>query len=151
MAESLLMASLSEPERESLAPYMHARELHNGQMLLECGESIGSVWFPNDCVTSTIVGARDGSTIEVGLMGAEGMIGLSLLLGHDVSNTTVMVQIGGTATEMQADDFKEHIVKPKGTVFNRLLQYTDAFMAMVAQTAACNSCTGSTNASRDGS
>ena len=142
MAQSLLLASLNEAEHEALAPYIHVREVHNGQTLLEAGEPIESVWFPQNCVTSTVVDAADGSTIEVGLMGAEGMVGLSLLLGHDISNTTVIVQIPGTATEMRAGDFKEHVMKPHGTAFKRLLEYTDAFMAMVAQTAACNSLHG---------
>jgi CRP-like cAMP-binding protein len=142
MTESKLLASLSEAERQRLAPYLHPVELKAGQTLLEAGEPMECVWFPHNSVTSTVVDTPEGATIEVGLMGLEGLVGLSLLMGVSNSNTTVIVQISGDATQMQATDFTAHIVAPHGEAFNKLLRYADAFMAMVAQTAACNSLHG---------
>jgi CRP-like cAMP-binding protein len=142
MSESKLLASLSEPERDRLTPYLQTVQLKSGQGLLEAGEPIENVWFPHDSVTSTVVDTPEGATIEVGLMGLEGLVGLSLLMGAARSNTTVIVQIPGTATQMQAADFLTHIVAPRGEAFQQMLRYADAFMAMVAQTAACNSLHG---------
>jgi CRP-like cAMP-binding protein len=139
MSDSKLLASLDDEERQRLAPYLQVVELQSGQTLLEAGTPIESVWFPHNCVTSTVVDTPEGATIEVGLMGMEGLVGLSLLLGAPNSNTTVIVQIPGHATRMKATDFVEQIVRPHGEAFQKLLRYADAFMAMVAQTAACNS------------
>lgn len=136
---SKLLALLSAAEAERLSPFLHEVQLGRGQGLLEAGSLIDYVWFPHDCVTSTVVDSAEGPTIEVGLMGYEGMVGLSLALGKAVSNTTVIVQIPGTATKMAAHDFTRHVVHERSELFSLLLQYTDSFMAMVAQTAACNS------------
>ena len=139
MSESKLLSSISEAERNRIAPHLQVVELKSGQGLLEAGELIECIWLPHDCVTSTVVDTPEGTTIEVGLMGTEGLVGLSLLLGSTRSNTTVIVQIPGTATRMHAGDFIKYVVDPRGEFFELLLRYTDAFMAMVAQTATCNS------------
>jgi CRP-like cAMP-binding protein len=134
-----LLDAISLEEHQRIEPYLHTVELRQGQLLVEANETIENVWFPAGCVTSTIVNTPDGSTIEVGLMGVEGLIGISLVMGSTKSNTTVVVQIPGAATRMSAGDFLEHVVKPRSELFRLLLVYIDAFLAMVAQTAACNS------------
>lgn len=139
MQQSQLLEALSDAERARLAPALHETQLRQGQEMLEAGEPIEGVWFPHDAVTSTLVDSAEGTTIEVGLMGFEGMVGLSLLLGKTISNTTVIAQIPGTATHMSADDFCRLVVDCRGELFDLLLKYTDSFLAMVAQTAACNS------------
>lgn len=139
MPHSQLLALLSIKERQRLSPYIRDVQLRRGEELLQAGGPIHSVWLLHDCVTSTIVDSADGTTIEVGLMGYEGMVGLSAALGKTVSNTTVIVQIPGSASQIYIDDFMRHVVHERSELFNLLLHYTDGFMAMVAQTAACNS------------
>ncbi len=139
---STVLRLLQEPEKTRLAPFLEEVRLRQGQGLIEAGAPIDYVWFPQDCVTSTIVDSADGTTIEVGLMGYDGMVGLSLLFGKRISNTTVIVQIPGVAMRMGAADFQTHVLRHGGELFARLLQYADTFMAMVAQTAACNSLHG---------
>jgi CRP-like cAMP-binding protein len=72
-------------------------------------------------------------------MGWDGMVGLSLLFFEKVSNTTVFVQVPGSATRVRADAFVRHVRDEGGPLFRQLQRYGNAFMAMVAQTAACNS------------
>jgi CRP-like cAMP-binding protein len=139
MHESSLLTNLSHAERQRLNPCLEPVTLELRQPLLAVGEPIQHVWFPHDAVTSTVVDTPEGTTIEVGLMGFEGMVGLSLLLGVESSNTTVIVQIPGSGTRMRADHFRSCVVQVGGELYERLLRYTNAFMAMVAQTAACNS------------
>jgi CRP-like cAMP-binding protein len=136
---SRLIAALPDAERERLLPYLEETNLTQGMTLVEAGHPIDCVWFPHDCVTSTLVETPEGSMIEVGLMGMEGLVGLSLLLGERISNTTVVVQIPGAASRMRASDFMEQVVEPRGELYRALMRYTDTFMAMIAQTAACNS------------
>jgi CRP-like cAMP-binding protein len=137
--ENRLIASLSADERARVVPHFERVELKSGETLLRAGERIPYLWFPNDCVTSTVVDTPEGATIEVGLMGLEGVVGLSLLMGRTVSNTTVIVQIPGTGYRIRTDDVIRHIITPRGPFYESLLRYTDSFMALVAQTAACNS------------
>jgi CRP-like cAMP-binding protein len=139
MIENKLLSSLPKDERERLQPYLHAVSMNYKQLLIEYDQPIGAVWFPHDAITSTVVDTVDGSRIEVGLMGYDGMVGLSLLFGVQRSNTTVLVQIPGQGTTMSARHFAEHVVRPGGPLKDLLLVYVQSFMAMMAQTAACNS------------
>ena len=135
---SRLLAGLPRHEQSRIAPYLEVVDLIQGDTLLLAGEPIPYVWFPHNCVTSTLVSTPDGATIEVGIMGLDGVVGLSLLLGLPTSNTTVMVQISGRAFRMRAADFIRTIRDPRGQAYEAMLHYCDAFLAMVAQTAACN-------------
>ena len=134
-----LLESLSDAERQRLAPYQREVELRRNECLLEAGRTVDHVWFPHGCIASTAVHMPGGSTIDVGLIGLKGMVGLSLLLGIGISSATVIVQTTGKATRMAAADFIRHVVEPRGELYDSLLRYTDSFMATVAQTAACNS------------
>ena len=136
---SRLLAGLPEVERQRIASVLEIVDLKQGDTLLVAGEPIPYVWFPHSCVTSTLVDTPDGRTIEVGIMGLEGVVGLSLVLGLAVSNATVIVQIAGRASRMRAAEFVRGIREPRGAAYDAMLRYTDAFLAMVAQTAACNS------------
>ena len=133
-----LLTTLPQQEKDRLSPFLEPVNLKLRQTLLEAGQPIKYVYFPDDAVTSTVVQTLDGGSIEVGLMGVEGMVGLSLLLGTEISNTTVFAQIPGIATRMKAIDFIEHVRERQGTLFALLQRYTNAFMGMIAQVAACN-------------
>lgn len=133
MPENILLKNIPAAEQQRLAPYLEPVEMEFAQVLLEAGQPIRYVYFPHTAVTSTVVRATDGSMIEVGLMGAEGMVGLSLLLGTERSNTTVLMQIAGSGTRMRADRFVEHVVRGGGSLHHLLLRYTNVFMATVCR------------------
>jgi CRP-like cAMP-binding protein len=139
MRENIIVASLPAAEKERLKPFLEPVSLITNQTLITQGEPIPAVWFPDDCVTSTLVTSTDGTTIEVGLMGTEGMVGLSLMFGVERSNATVICQVPGRATRLRADVFKREVVEKPGTMFKILQRYINAFMGMIAQSAACNS------------
>lgn len=138
MQGNQLLANLPDKELKRIQPFMETVEVGFGQHLLEYDRPIDYVWFPDTCVTSTVVNSTDGSTIEVGLMGTEGMVGLSLALGVEVSSATVFAQIAGRATRMRAEHFRKQVLEEGGTLYKLLQRYTNFFMAMIAQTAACN-------------
>lgn len=78
--ENLLLASLPREERERLEPFLEWTGVELQETLIEPDEPIKQVFFPYDCVTSTIQEMGDGGSIETGLMGIEGMIGIQLWL-----------------------------------------------------------------------
>lgn len=137
--ENQILARLPEAERQRIAAYLEPVTLEHRQVLLRKGEPIEAVWFLDDAVTSTVVDTPEGTTIEVGMMGAEGFVGLSLVLGTEVSNTTVVVQMSGRAHRMRAEDFRRHVSAPGGPLYTLLLRYSNAFMGAVAAGSACNS------------
>ena len=54
--------------------------LEVGQVLIEADQAIEAVWFPEDAVTSTLQLLSDGNSVEAGLMGLEGVVGIQLWL-----------------------------------------------------------------------
>jgi CRP-like cAMP-binding protein len=87
---------------------------------------------------STVVRTPDGKTIEVGIMGAERFVGLSLLHGVEQSNATVLVQIPGSAHRMRSGDFLKLVMQTDAPSRELLWRYANFFQVMVQQHAACN-------------
>lgn len=133
-----LLSCFPAEERERLEPYLERVSLEFNQVLVEFDHPIEHVYFLDGAVTSTVVRTPHGDTIEVGLMGAEGFVGLSLLYGVENSNGTVVVQLPGQALRMKAEDFKRHVKERGGPSLELLLRYTNFFQVMVQQHAACN-------------
>lgn len=138
MLENRLLAACSAPERQRLNAYLEPVALSFNQVLVEFDRPIAHVYFLQTAITSTVVQTPNGETIEVGLMGAEGVVGLSLLYGVEQSNATVIVQNPGRALRMRATDFRRHIKEPCGPFLDLLLRYANFFNVMVQQHAACN-------------
>ena len=78
--ENLLLAALPDEERERLDPFLHPVHMEVGLLITEPGEPIENLYFPHDAVTSTIQEMSDGSSIETGLMGVEGVAGVQVWL-----------------------------------------------------------------------
>lgn len=136
--DNKLLSKLPPEERERLTPYLKAVNLHRGQQLVEFDYPIQNVYFLETAVTSTIVRTPHGETLEVGIMGSEGFVGLSLLYGVERSNGTVLVQVPGQALRMKAADFLKHVKAKGGPCLDVLLRYANFFQVMVQQHAACN-------------
>jgi CRP-like cAMP-binding protein len=117
---------------------MESVQLPLGAGLYNSGESIDHVYFPEDALVSLVTHMRDGATVEVGLIGRDGMVGIPVLLGDDIAFEAAVVQIAGTALRMPSAAFKEIIQASRSPLLTRLLLYTRVLMKQVAQTAACN-------------
>lgn len=136
--ENLLLASLPDEERERLSPYLEKVVLDFQQVLIEPGKEITDIYFPYDAITSTIQDMSDGDSVETGLMGIEGFVGVQLWLGAPTTPTRTLVQVAGEAHHMRAVDFIRH-VRDADSPLNALCgKYTHAFLVMTSQTAACN-------------
>ncbi len=138
MPENRFLASLPEEERERLRGHLEPVWLEFNQTLVEFDQPIPHVYFLETAITGTVVRTPDGDTIEVGMMGAEGFVGLSLLYGVRRSNATVLVQKPGRALRMRAADFEELVRARGGRCHELLLRYANFFAAAVQQHAACN-------------
>ena len=86
-------------------------ELAFGQVLAEPDARIRHVYFPIDSFVSLIAIADAGSTLEVGLIGNEGMFGATLALGSDSAPLHALVQGDGTALRMTATQFRRELAQ----------------------------------------
>jgi CRP-like cAMP-binding protein len=133
-----LLAALPRGAYLRLLPHLEPVSLLLGASLYNSGESIEHVYFPGDALVSLVTHMSDGATVEVGLIGRDGMVGIPVLLGDDIAFEAAVVQIAGSALRMPSVTFKEVIKGGRNPLLTRLLLYTRVLMKQVAQTAACN-------------
>jgi CRP-like cAMP-binding protein len=133
-----LLAALPRAAYLRLIPHLESVSLALGASLYNSGESIEHVYFPEDALISLVTHMRDGETVEVGLIGRDGMVGIPVLLGDDIAFEAAVVQIAGSALRMPSATFKQLIKRGGSPLLTRLLLYTRVLMKQVAQTAACN-------------
>ena len=106
-------------------------------MLATAGTATGSAYFPETAVASTITILADGSFVDVGLTGHEGMVGWSLLLGEEVSPFDAVVHTSGCALRMDGEALVE-ICRSHPCAFAILMRYVTAFTVQIGRTAVSN-------------
>lgn len=88
-----------------MLPYLRRVELPRGAVLERPGQTVNRVYFPVNCIVSLIVVGDDGTRIETGLIGQDGMTGFGLAVGDDDTLYELINQVEGTALVMAAEDF----------------------------------------------
>ncbi len=136
--ENRLLASLTRKEFLQLLPDIERVALPLNEILYRCGDVIRYVYFPVDSVVSLLSEVEeDRSTLEVGVVGNEGMAGIAVFLGVKKSRNQMIVQGAGTALRMKAADLRKH-ANGGGQLHFLLQLYTHALLTQVSQSAACN-------------
>ncbi len=136
-AANSMLAALPRRQYQRLLTGLESVALTFGEVLYEPGERIRHVYFPSDSLVSLLTLVDDHLALEVGMVGREGMVGVPLALGRDVSPVRALVQGSGTAMRMKSARFSEEIRKSP-QLQQGVNRYTGALMAQVTQTAACN-------------
>ncbi len=124
-------------EAEQLGRILEPVALRFRQPIYTSGKPIDYVYFPLTGMASLVMDMEGGQTVEAATIGREGMVGLSAFWGSSKSLWRVLSQIAGEALRAPVDQFTDQ-VRHEGTLNRLLRQYTVAFVAALAQTAACN-------------
>ena len=135
--ENRLLAALSRKDFKRLFPHLEQVDLPFADVLYEPGDVIEYVYFPNNSIVSLLSTVEDRSTLEVGIIGNEGMVGTSVLLGVPTSPYRALVQGEGSAMRMDAALLRKE-VSADGSLQRLLHRHTHALMTQIAQSAACN-------------
>jgi CRP-like cAMP-binding protein len=112
-------------------------ELAFADVLTEPGTRIAHVYFPTDSFISLTTPTDACASLEVGLVGDEGMLGASLILGVDISPLHAVVQGDGQALRMSTTRFRREL-EISTTLQRELKRYLYVTMSQIALTAACN-------------
>jgi CRP-like cAMP-binding protein len=110
--------------------------LPTGTVLYEPDKKIEHVYFLNNALVSIVSMNSEGATVEIGLVGHEGMVGVSAILGG-VTPYRAVVQMGGDAFRIRGQTLYEDFRRIP-FLHDLLLKYTNAFIIQIAQSTICN-------------
>lgn len=131
-----ILRALPVKEYRLISAQLKLVELQQGAVLYEAGERIRDVYFPDEATISYLSGTTDGQTLEVSVIGNEGVVGITSLLAEKAA-FHALVQLPGRACVMRRD-FLQKEFKRCETLHRILLYYTNALLVQIAQTAVCN-------------
>jgi CRP-like cAMP-binding protein len=132
-----LLASLPRKDYLRLLPDLEEIPLIFESILYDAGGLILDVYFPTSGIVSLLAAVDDRATLEVGLVGSEGMVGLPLFMEANRSGNRAVVQGAGSALKMKAKPFQKEC-NNGGSLDRMLRRYSHSLLVQISQTAVCN-------------
>ena len=134
--ENRLLTALPRDEHDRLLPHLEKVSLALRDILYEAHGPITHVFFPLRGVVSLVI-MDSGFTLEVGIIGNEGLVGTPLFLGADSSPTRAIAQIPGEALRMEAKVFQKEM-RRNGPLHGMVQLYTQSMINQISQSIVCN-------------
>ena len=132
-----LLAALPHEEYQRLQPHLELIHFSKCKTLYEMGDFIPHAYFLNSGMGSLLSVTQSGATVEIAMVGTEGMIGIPIILRVQKTPYRIMVQIPGDALRIKA-----HVIyaefKRGGKLQDVLLSYTHTLLTQISQSALCN-------------
>ena len=137
LTDNYILKAIPDSEYEMIAADLQEVSLEVGHIINHPYEPIPHVYFPNNSMISVIASTPDGQLSEAGVVGREGLLGISMILGADTTPHENAVQLPGTALKMSTKSFREKF--EQCSQFRALLlKFTHANLMQISQTALCN-------------
>lgn len=134
---NVLLGNLTKKEYQRLLPLMEEIPLTLGKTIYQVGDLISDVYFPNSGIVSLLAGDPGRFTLEVGLVGNEGMVGLPVFMGVGTSRNHAVVQGEGVALRMKTATLRKEC--NNGSPLTRVMRrYTHSLVTQITQAAVCN-------------
>ncbi len=134
---NLLLARLPATDLQRFLAGCRHVDLTMGEVLAEPGERIAYLYFPVGSVIALTSASSKGTPLQVGLLGSEGMLGSSLVLGMSSAPLQALVQGDGMALRMPVARFRREL-RQSGALDGILKRYLFVLMSQLAQTAVCS-------------
>jgi CRP-like cAMP-binding protein len=132
-----LLKALPEADLLRWQPALESVELCQGDVLYEAGSLLSHAYFPSSAIISLVYVMDEKTSGEIAVVGFEGLVGISLLMGDDTSANRAVVQRSGHCYRISAALIRTEF-NSSSAVMALLLRYTQALMTQMSQTAVCN-------------
>ena len=134
---NVILLSLPNAEYRMLRPHLQPVDLPQHEILHEPGEKIEFTYFLNEGMASLVALSRDGRSVEVGIVGKEGMVGMPLTMGLRREIFRAIMQMSGSGLRIRSEVFQE-ILPSAPTLRSELNRFALMHGMQAAQLAACN-------------
>ncbi len=132
-----ILAALLATEYKHLLSKLEHVTLKRGEVVYRADQKIEHVYFPEDAVVAMVDTTDDRRTVEVGIIGHEGIVGINIFLGGAFTPDKAIVQLPGGAFKMNSKDLRKEV--RFGSPLQRLLlDYTRTFLAVISQSVSCS-------------
>lgn len=132
-----LLASLSPADFAMLKPHLRLTEMVQGTVIVEGGGQIRQVYFPHSGIISLIIRLEVGATVEVAMVGKDGLFGAFSALDGKVSLNTAIVQLTGAASVIDVA-YVRTAAEQSASFRTALVRHEQVIYAQALQSAACN-------------
>ena len=132
-----LLGAMPPEALQQWRPLMQSVPLHAGQTLHAPGDTPAAVYFPTTAIVSLLLAADANVETEFAVVGSEGMVGVSVLMGGGPTPVRAVVQTAGEAWRIGAAEVRPEFDR-SGATLQLMLRYTQALITQMAQTAVCN-------------
>lgn len=132
-----ILASLPRAEYERILPALDLEQWKSGKTLYMAGETIAAVYFATNSMVSLVSLTEEGGSIEVGVIGKEGMVGVSAVLGSHRMSQDAIVQLPGDALRLDMKVLTDELGR-EGRLQGLLLRHMHLLHFQVARSVLCN-------------
>lgn len=135
--DNRLLAALADADWRRWEPQLEAVDLKSGQVLYEPGRPQRYAYFPTSAIVSLVCLLSNGASTGIAIVGNEGLVGTSLLLGSALTNGHGTVLVAGKALRIAGQTIRDEFDQ-SDSVMHLLLRYTQTLFTQITQTAVCN-------------
>jgi len=137
LVRNRLVRALPPAERRRLTRELEIVELPRRKAISEAGQRMRHVYFPENAMISVVSFTREGSVVEVAVIGRGGMAAIPIFLGSEENPLDSFVQIPGRAARLSAERFRA-LASPGSALYDLSFRYITFFLQQIARSAACN-------------
>ena len=141
--ENQILRALRQAEFEHLAPHLELVTLSRSEVLFEPNDKLQYVYFPVTATASLLCCLEDGTSVEVAMVGNEGVLGVSVLMGtRNVALTQAMINLTGHGYRISIESLQSALARSEGrragTLKKLILRYAQTLFVQMSQATACN-------------
>ncbi|MCS4510084.1 Crp/Fnr family transcriptional regulator [Xylophilus ampelinus] len=131
-----MLTTLNAPEFERWQQVLEPVRLDLGMVLYESGSTPTHIYFPTSAIASLLYVTQDGATAEIAVVGREGVVGISILMGGDTTPGRAVVKSAGEGWRVRSNWVKSECLR--SPVLSLFLRYIQTLITQMSQTAVCN-------------
>lgn len=132
-----LLAALPDADYKKIEPHLEDCKLERDQILWEMDEVRKYAYFPIDSMICMLYESENGVSVEVGMTGRQGMVGVVTFIGDAQMAKRAIVQNAGRACRIDGEVL-EKLIKESEAIEDICMSYTQALLAQISQNAICN-------------